>query len=89
MLLTREELWDKFLQVEKQIFQLKNIIQNPITPEFLRKWREQCDRSQNDLADILLKTSELVGDEIEAKQKLDEDAARTQYEQEMSKRYSK
>lgn len=57
--MTQKELWDKFLEVEKQIFKLKFIIQNPLTPEypimpdFLKSWREDCDRSQFELSELL------------------------------------
>jgi len=58
-MLTQKELWDKFLEVEQQIFKLKFIIQNPIVPDypilpdFLKSWRENCERSQKELAELL------------------------------------
>ena len=64
--MTEKELWDKFLEVEKQIFNLKFIIQNkivpeyPIMPDFLESWREDCDRSQKELAEIIQKTNKFV-----------------------------
>jgi len=64
--MNQKELWDKFLEVEKQIFKLKFIIQNPLTPDypvlpdFQQKWREDCDRSQKDLAEILQKIDRFV-----------------------------
>ena len=64
--MTQKELWDKFLEVEQQIFKLKFIVQNPITPdypilpEFISEWRKDCDRSQKELADLLEKTNKFV-----------------------------
>jgi hypothetical protein len=64
--MTQKELWDKFLEVEQQIFKLKFIIQSPITPdypilpEFISEWRKDCDRAQNDLANVLHKAYEFV-----------------------------
>ena len=64
--MNQKELWDKFLKVEQQIFKLKFIIQNPLTPDypilpdFLETWREDCDRAQKELADILQKVDEFV-----------------------------
>ena len=57
--MNQKELWDKFLEVEKQIFKLKFIIQNPLTPEypifpdFLETWRKDCDRAQFELSELL------------------------------------
>lgn len=79
-MLTREELWDKFLKVEQQIFNLKCIIQNPIadniTPEDLSVWRKQCDLTNDRLDDVLQGIYEGVEYEIQA----NEVRARTQYE---------
>lgn len=64
--MTEKELWAKFLEVEQQIFKLKFIIQNPLTPDypilpdFLDKWREESDRSLFDLAELIEKTNNFV-----------------------------
>ena len=64
--MTEKELWDKFLEVEQQIFKLKFIIQNPLTPDypifpdFLETWRKDCDCSQKELADLIEKTNNFV-----------------------------
>ncbi len=64
--MNQNELWDKFLQVEKQIFNLKFIIQNkivpeyPIMPDFLESWRGDCDRSQKELAELIEATNKFV-----------------------------
>ena len=64
--MNQDELWDKFLDVEKQIFKLKFIIQNkivpeyPIMPDFLESWREDCDRSQKELAELIEETNKFV-----------------------------
>ena len=64
--MTEKELWDKFLEVEQQIFKLKFIIQNPLTPDypilpdFLETWREESDRSLFDLTELIEKTNNFV-----------------------------
>jgi hypothetical protein len=64
--MTQKELWDKFLEVEQQIFTLKFIIQNPIVPDypilpdFLKSWRKDCDRSQAELSELLEKIDNFV-----------------------------
>jgi uncharacterized protein Usg len=64
--MTQKELWDKFLKVEQQIFKLKFIIQKPLTPEypilpdFLEAWREDCDRAQKEITDLIKRTDKFV-----------------------------
>jgi hypothetical protein len=64
--MTQKQLWDKFLEVEQQIFRLKFIIQNPLTPDYpilpdyLKIWREDCDRAQKELAEIIQKIDKFV-----------------------------
>jgi hypothetical protein len=64
--MNQKQLWDKFLEVEQQIFKLKFIIQNPLTPDypilpdFLKTWREDCDHSQKELVEIIQKINGFV-----------------------------
>ena len=64
--MTEKELWAKFLDVEQQIFKLKFIIQNPLSPDypilpdFLETWRKDCDRSQKELTELIEKTNNFV-----------------------------
>ena len=62
----QRQLWDKYVEIEQRICRLKFIIQNPLTPEypilpdFLKMCREDCDRAQDELIQVLQEINKFV-----------------------------